>query len=235
MLTGKRDRNRECFVKKQLLLAVLVLSWLLPPAVRAQIYMYEDKDGVRHYTNAPTSSRYKPVRLGGFNSRSRWTPGSAGSRHMGRSRANPAAYDSHIRRAASVNRVDPLLIKAIIKAESNFNRYAVSAKGAQGLMQLMPGTARDLRVGNPFDPGQNINGGTRYFKNLLNTYQGDLALSLAAYNAGPGRVAKNGPLPQIRETREYVRRVLKHYRSYQQNSRTGGPGRIKARKLVTVN
>jgi soluble lytic murein transglycosylase-like protein len=222
-------------VKKQLLFAITFIFCLMPFALKAQIYMYEDGDGVRHYTNAPTSSRYKPVQLGRFNSRSSWTPDPVSSRRVGRSRSNPAAYDSHIRRAASRNRVDPLLIKAIIKAESNFDRYAVSAKGAQGLMQLMPGTARDLRVGNPFDPGQNINGGTRYFTNLLRAYQGDLALSLAAYNAGPGRVAKNGPLPRIMETREYVRRVLHHYRSYQQNSRTDGSKRIKARKLVTVN
>ena len=147
----------------------------------------------------------------------------------------PASYDSYIKRAAFTNKIDPLLIKAIIKAESNFNQYAVSSMGAQGLMQLMPGTARDLRVRNPFDPGQNINGGTRYFKNLLNTYDGDIALSLAAYNAGPGRVSKNGPLPKIKETREYVRRVMQNYQSYQQNTRTAGSKNIKVRKLVTIN
>ena len=104
-------------------------------------------------------------------------------------------------------------------------------------MQLMPETARDMRVGNPFDPAQNIYGGTRYFRNLLNSYDGDLALSLAAYNAGPGRVAKNGPLPKIPETREYVRRVIQLYRSYQQSTSTAVSmsKNINVRKLVTVN
>ena len=131
--------------------------------------------------------------------------------------------------------VDPLLIKAIIKAESDFDQYAVSRSGAQGLMQLMPATARDLQVGNPFDPAENISGGTRYFRTLLNSYEGDLSLSLAAYNAGPGRVAKKGPLPRIRETREYVRRVIRNYHSYQQSASNPVFQNINVRKLVTVN
>lgn len=219
-------------MKKQLLFIVTFIFIFLPFALEAEIYMYEDEDGVRHYTNAPSSKRYKQVRFGRVNS---WPGKHQRSVQSRRSRGNSASYDSHIRRAASKNKVDPLLIKAIIKAESNFNQYAVSSKGAQGLMQLMPGTARDMRVRNSFDPGQNINGGTRYFKRLLVAYEGDLALSLAAYNAGPGRVAKNGPLPRIKETREYVRRVIHNYRSYQQRIHTDGSKSTKVRKLVTVN
>jgi soluble lytic murein transglycosylase-like protein len=131
--------------------------------------------------------------------------------------------------------VDPLLIKAIIRAESGFDQFATSAKGAQGLMQLMPETARDLRVGNPYNAAQNINGGTRYFKKLLDTYEGDLSRSLAAYNAGPGRVAKKGPLPRIKETITYVQRVTRYYQLYQQGRSAGTSHQVKLHQLVTVN
>lgn len=216
-----------------LFLPVLVLS----AAVSAEIYVYVDKDGVSHYTNVPASNRYKPMRLRQLN-----TPGTSapGQDRQGFRRAaprNPARYDHHIRQAALSQMLDPLLIKAIIQAESNFDQYAVSKSGAQGLMQLMPETAKRMRVVNPFDPMENIYGGTRYFRHLLNAYEGDLALSLAAYNAGPNRVAKNGPVPRIRETREYVDRVIQFYRSYQQNPRTSVSisDNINVRKLVTVN
>ncbi len=110
-------------------------------------------------------------------------------------------------------RVDPLLVvKAVIKTESNFDPEAVSAKGALGLMQLMPATARELRVANPLDPLENVTGGTRYLRTLLDSYDGNVALSLAAYNAGPGRV--KDAIPNIPETRTYVARVLRHYASY---------------------
>jgi len=209
---------------------------LLPVQAMADIYLYVDEQGVSHYTNTPTSSRYKPIKLGRLNtSRNRTSLQKSQSRKYRPAKYNPAQYDHHIKRAALNNMVDPLLIKAIIKAESDFNQYAVSTSGAKGLMQLMPGTARDLRVHNPFDPVQNINGGTRYFKNLLNSYEGNLALSLAAYNAGPGRVAKNGPIPRIPETKKYVNRVIRYYRSYQQNVPLSKSRNINVRKLVTVN
>jgi soluble lytic murein transglycosylase-like protein len=105
------------------------------------------------------------------------------------------------------------LIKAIIKAESNFNPTAISPKGAQGLMQLMPATARDLQVADPFDPQANITGGTKYLRSLLESFGWDIELSLAAYNAGPGNVKKT--VPNIPETREYVAKVLGNYQSYQ--------------------
>ena len=102
----------------------------------------------------------------------------------------------------------------MIKTESNFDPEAVSAKGALGLMQLMPATARELRVTNPLDPLENVTGGTRYLRTLLDNYDGNVALSLAAYNAGPGRV--KDAIPNIPETRTYVARVLRHYASYRQ-------------------
>lgn len=126
----------------------------------------------------------------------------------------PGNISTHISKAAMLHGVDPMLIRAVIKAESNFNPYAISPKGAQGLMQLMPGTARDLNVYNPFDVRQNIYGGTRYLRKMLDNFNGDVALSLAAYNAGPNRVAPAGVIPNIPETQAYVAKVLQHYRSY---------------------
>lgn len=212
------------------------LVLLLPPTLWAQIYVYVDEQGVRHYTNAPTSSRYKPVELRRLNNEPGGRPVTFSNSRSGRgSSGNPALYEEYIRQASTRHGLDPLLVKAIIKVESDFNRYAVSTSGAQGLMQLMPETARDLRVDNPFDPLENINGGTRYLKNLLNAYGNDLSRSLAAYNAGPSRVAANGPLPGIRETREYVRRVIKYYRFYQQMSAEDGSQKKRVGKLVTAN
>ena len=120
--------------------------------------------------------------------------------------------------------IDPLLIQAVIKAESNFDALALSCKGAQGLMQLMPGTARDMRVSDPFDPRDNINGGTRYLRKMLNIFDDDLHLALAAYNAGPEVVKNIGRIPDIPETIEYVERVLRHYRRYQVASSSGTGG-----------
>jgi soluble lytic murein transglycosylase-like protein len=135
-------------------------------------------------------------------------------------RYDPYAFDKHIERAARVHGVDPFLIKAIIKTESNFNPRAVSSQGAVGLMQLMPGTARDMKVGNRYDARQNIFGGTRYIKELLKSYKGNLRLSLAAYNAGPGRV-KNA-IPRIPETVAYVSKVLRWYSRYRRESSLAG-------------
>ncbi|HEB49612.1 MAG TPA: DUF4124 domain-containing protein [Desulfobulbus sp.] len=231
---------------KGMLCAVVLLSALvLSGPCRADIYTYVDASGIRHYTNVPGDGRYRQVRLPGLKpASSRMVTrektrivrsGKARKRRLaGRRWMGPRSYDRHIRQAASRHRVDPLLIKAIIQTESNFNPRAVSSHGAQGLMQLMPETARDLQVKNPFDPRQNIAGGTRYFRRLLDWYNGDLALSLAAYNAGPGRVPKHGSIPRIPETMAYVNKVLGLYRSYQQGMMVRATS-INVRKLVTVN
>jgi soluble lytic murein transglycosylase-like protein len=108
--------------------------------------------------------------------------------------------------------IDPALVLAVVDVESAFRPRAVSPKGAQGLMQLMPGTARELGVQDPFDPGQNLDGGARHLRALLNKYQGDLEKALAAYNAGAGAVERHGGVPPYAETREYVRKVLGKYR-----------------------
>jgi len=125
--------------------------------------------------------------------------------------AAPAVNISEIvEQASRANGVDPLLVRSVIQVESNYNPYAVSLKGAQGLMQLMPATARDLGVGNSFDPRENIEAGVRYLKQLQDLYQND-RLALAAYNAGPGAVKKYGQVPPYPETQAYVKRVGQRY------------------------
>lgn len=125
--------------------------------------------------------------------------------------AAPADIDSAIEQAAARHNVDPNLVRAVVKVESNFNPNAVSAKGAMGLMQLMPSTARQLNVKNPFDPEQNVDAGVRHLKQLLESYGGDIKLTLAAYNAGAGAVARSAGVPHYAETRNYVRRITNLY------------------------
>jgi len=119
--------------------------------------------------------------------------------------------DKAIDDAAARHNVDPNLVRSVIKVESNFNPNAVSRKGAMGLMQLMPETARSLNVSNPFDPQQNVDAGVRHLKKLLDSYGGDLRLSLAAYNAGAGAVARSAGVPRFFETQNYVRRITNIY------------------------
>jgi hypothetical protein len=125
--------------------------------------------------------------------------------------ATSADIDTAIEQAAARHNVDPNLVRAVVKVESNFNPNAVSQKGAMGLMQLMPATARQLKVKNPFDPEQNVDAGVRHLKQLLESYGGDVKLSLAAYNAGSGAVARSAGVPHYAETQSYVRRITNLY------------------------
>jgi soluble lytic murein transglycosylase-like protein len=202
---GGRVCRRLPFVLRLALVVALLVLWV--GNAPASIYLCRDRGGKSHFTNVPA---------GDCQSYSLQEPGGAvrkGSSHPGRIIA-PSAYDAEIRRVGRRFNVDPPLIKAIIHAESAFNHRAVSRRGAQGLMQLMPDTARELRVRDPFDPLDNIEGGTRYMRFLLDSFNNDLVLSLAAYNAGPGMVQRSGGVPRIPETRRYVNKVLKHYKSY---------------------
>ena len=123
-------------------------------------------------------------------------------------------YHPIILRAAKRHRVDPALVKAIIMAESGYNAQAVSKRGASGLMQLMPNTAKALGVKNVLDPGHNVNGGVKYFRDLLDQFDDDVKLAVAAYNAGSSKVRKHGDVPPIRATQLYVKKVFEYYQYY---------------------
>jgi hypothetical protein len=169
----------------------------------ADIYKYVDKEGVLHLTNTPTDHNAKYVMI------------MKEKRILFRPNIDVNKYDNIIVKAANKFKLDSALIKAVIKAESNFNHHAVSPVGAQGLMQLMPATASSLQVEDAFHPEKNIEGGARYLSYLLKLYKGDLTLALAAYNAGERAVAKyNYNVPPYRETQNYVKRVFSYYRSY---------------------
>ncbi len=138
-------------------------------------------------------------------------PGNQAALNPVRGSFTQADVDAAIERAASRHNVDPNLVRAVVKVESNFNPNAVSRVGAMGLMQLMPGTARSLNVNNPFDPQQNIDAGVRHLKKLMESYGGDIKLSLAAYNAGAGAVARSKGVPRYAETQSYVKRITQLY------------------------
>ncbi len=188
---------------KAIFLASILLLFLQAVPSYADIYKYEDAEGVIHLTNVPSNPKAKYVMI------------MKEKRILFPKIVNIRDYDKIITRAAGKYNLDIALIKAVIKAESNFNHKAVSPAGAKGLMQLMPKTASALNVDDVFHPGDNIEGGARYLSYLLRLYRGNKELALAAYNAGEGAVAKyNYSIPPYRETQNYVRRVLSLYDSY---------------------
>lgn len=157
--------------------------------VHADIYKYVDRNGVVHFTNTPTQSHYTFFR---------------------KESGDPDDLTDIIRRHAAQFRLDEALVRAVIKAESNFNPKAVSHKGAVGMMQLIPSTARLMNVHDPLNPEENIRGGSRYLRLMLDEFDGNLELALAAYNAGPNAVKRHGGIPPYAETRTYVERVKKY-------------------------
>lgn len=177
-------------------------------------FVYEEVDGTVWYTNvAPTAQdtgRFELIEVKGRASATRSCQGLTAAK-MRRRASN---YDSTIREISSEYKIDSKLVKAVVRNESCFDKLAISSAGAQGLMQLMPPTAKDLGVTDPFDAEQNLRGGVRYLSKLLQRYNNNIALALAAYNAGPGAVAKYDGVPPYRETEKYVDRVMKSYRGY---------------------
>jgi len=183
----------------------LVLLFLAVTCVNAaaDIYMYIDSNGILHFSNVPTSSQYRlyiKERPGGD-----------------LENPNPRSFDRIIREAARAHGLSEPLLKAIIKAESNFNPRAVSKKGAKGLMQIMPKNFNSLNIRNPFNPRENIMGGAKYFKQMHTRYNGKVPLALAAYNAGPHMVDKYKSIPPFPETRNYVEKVMKYYYVYKKS------------------
>jgi soluble lytic murein transglycosylase-like protein len=198
-----------------ILIGTLVL-WAVP--VRGQIVSYKDASGKRVFINSdpvppPRPSKVPLLRTAATGMALRTTPSSfSTSPEMSAlERANREKIEDMIREVSARYRVDPALVRAVIQTESNWNSTAVSRKGARGLMQLGPGTAQQLGVNNAFDPKQNLDGGVRYLRTLLERYNGDLDRALAAYNAGPRAVDRAGGIPQYRETRNYVQKVTDSY------------------------
>ncbi len=186
---------------KWILLAVIIVVSFFPFSLRyaqADIYRFRDKDGVWHFTNIRSDVRYRLYMK---------TDGVKGKQYI-------KNYDEIIHKAAKQFSVDTNLIKAVIMAESSFDPNAISESGAQGLMQLMPTTAADMRVDNPFDPEENIFGGTRYLGLLLKKFKQDKRLAVAAYNIGPQIVANHNSVPPIPQTRRFVEKVMKYYMKF---------------------
>ncbi len=222
--------------KVLLALSTLAVFCLSSISVQAGMYRCVDASGSVSFTNAPASGNCDS--LGDDWGNPSIESPSAGSSFgfAGRFNTDSSLYDNHIRIICMRYGVDPYLVKAIIRAESDFDQNAVSNHGAQGLMQLMPGTARDLNVSNPFDPRQNIDGGVRYLRMILDSFNGNLPLSLAAYNAGPNLVKRYQKIPAIPETIEYVKRVLAYYSGYR-GGRIGRPSMsssVRVQDMVTV-
>jgi Transglycosylase SLT domain/Domain of unknown function (DUF4124) len=196
--------------RKSPVFILLISLFMSIPVAASDIYKYEDEEGTLHFTDAPTDHRFKIfMRDIKKDKRLRTTF------RLGGCAVDPAEFEPIINSCALQYGVDKSLVKAVIHAESGYDPNAVSSKGASGLMQLMPGTARSLNVANSFDPAENIRGGVRYLKFLLDTFRGDVSLALAAYNAGLSRVAQYGGIPPYMETRNYVDRVLQYRKSYQ--------------------
>lgn len=197
---------------RTLLTLALVSGVFFFEPVQAGIYTFTDADGVMHFTNVPSTPRYAGMK------RVAYMPEPSALR---RARpADPDRFSPLVEQAAREHQIDQALLRAVIAVESGYDPNAVSRKGAVGLMQLMPQTARRYGVRDIYDPAQNIQGGARYLRDLMGKFNNDLTLVLAAYNAGEDAIVQHGNrVPPYRETRSYVPRVLDFYRQYRRGSR----------------
>jgi soluble lytic murein transglycosylase-like protein len=184
-------------------------------AAVATIFAFTDAQGTVHYSNVPVDTRYKVV----IETASEAVP--AGTSPLGALLRKSAQYSQVIETAARASRLEPALVQAVMVAESGGDPNALSKRGARGLMQLMPATARLYGVRNVFDPEQNVRAASQYLRDLTDRYQNDLELVLAAYNAGPAAVdLSGGKIPPLRETLDYVPRVLRIYSRLRELART---------------
>jgi len=192
------------------LFAILLGCILGPTPVGAEIFTHRDEQGITHFSNVPEDRRWFPLKV------------PPQSRHQARESQNQAyPFARLVGIHALQHGIDAALIRAIIKVESNFDPRARSHKGAMGLMQVLPQTAKRYGHFDLFEPNENIRVGVRHLKLLLAQFRNDLRLTLAAYNAGAGAVTKHGGVPPFRETIEYIGRVLRHYQSYRVPTETG--------------
>jgi soluble lytic murein transglycosylase len=191
------------FCAPRVLLAILLTLSLDATAARAQVFKLTESDGTRHFTNAPTDPRYRKMALGSGTA--------AGWLRLPRAESGTGRYLNEIQEASQRYGVPVRLVSAVIRAESGFNPRAVSRKGAQGLMQLMPTTASILGVRNSFDPRENIDGGVRHLRGLIDRFPHSLPLAIAAYNAGERAVMQHRGIPPYPETQDYVMKVMRFY------------------------
>jgi hypothetical protein len=197
------------------LLGIVLIAATGAPSAHAQIYTRKNSNGVVEATNVPDASDYRLT-----------YPGKGTLIHSrGFRRIYNGEFDAHIAAAAAVHSVSPDLVRSVIAVESEFDQYAVSSKGAQGLMQLMPFTARRFGVMNSFDARQNIFGGAQYLRFLLDLFSGDVSLALAGYNAGENAVVRYRGIPPYKETRNYVQKVQSYFGS---GFTPAGPAEVKA-------
>ncbi len=188
-------------------MVIAIVVGLSLGTAEAAVYVRTHKDGHKEFTNRPSGPGWIfHMKESGYTPTIRLT--------------NKKGKPKKIEEIAGEYEIDPALVKAIVKAESNSDPRAVSRKGAQGLMQLMPALSRQMKVKRPFDPRENVVGGVKYIKGLLASY-GDLRLALAAYNAGPGTVKKYAGIPPYRETINYVKKVIKFYKEFKKEGRLG--------------